>query len=105
MTEKERSVTLARTGRSTITDLCVDFGISRKTGGRMGRSQSNYPCILDIGGSMNEGRSSKFPSCLLCSLLRLSGWVSLPSSLVELCRTRRSKAFKNLVHTERGKAV
>ena len=25
MTEKERFVTLARTGRFTITDLCVDF--------------------------------------------------------------------------------
>ncbi|NBB81426.1 MAG: DDE-type integrase/transposase/recombinase [Verrucomicrobia bacterium] len=32
MTEKERFVTLARTGRFTITELCADFGISRKTG-------------------------------------------------------------------------
>ncbi|MBC2601021.1 leucine zipper domain-containing protein [Puniceicoccus vermicola] len=32
MTEKERFVTLAGTGRFTITDLCRDFGISRKTG-------------------------------------------------------------------------
>lgn len=32
MTEKERFVMLAQTGRFTITDLCVDFGISRKTG-------------------------------------------------------------------------
>lgn len=32
MTEKERFVTLARTGRFTITELCCDFGISRKTG-------------------------------------------------------------------------
>jgi len=32
MTEKERFVTLAQTGRFTITDLCRDFGISRKTG-------------------------------------------------------------------------
>ena len=32
MTEKDRFVTLARTGRFTITALCADFGISRKTG-------------------------------------------------------------------------
>ena len=32
MDEKERFVTLARTGRFTLTDLCRDFGISRKTG-------------------------------------------------------------------------
>jgi len=32
MTEKERFVTLAQTGRFTVTELCTDFGISRKTG-------------------------------------------------------------------------
>lgn len=32
MTERERFVMLAQTGRFTITDLCTDFGISRKTG-------------------------------------------------------------------------
>lgn len=32
MTEKERFVVLAGTGRFTITELCADFGISRKTG-------------------------------------------------------------------------
>ena len=32
MTEKERFIMLAHTGRFTITDLCSDFGISRKTG-------------------------------------------------------------------------
>ena len=32
MTEKERFVTLAQTGRFTISSLCPDFGISRKTG-------------------------------------------------------------------------
>lgn len=32
MTEKERFVTLAQTGRFTISNLCKDFGISRKTG-------------------------------------------------------------------------
>jgi transposase InsO family protein len=32
MTERERFVILARTGRFTITELCDDFGISRKTG-------------------------------------------------------------------------
>src|SRR5690554_2749532 len=32
MTEKEQFVTLARTGRYTISELCKDYGISRKTG-------------------------------------------------------------------------
>ena len=32
MTEKERFVMLAQTGRFTITELCADFDISRKTG-------------------------------------------------------------------------
>lgn len=32
MTEKERFVMLAHTGRFTVSELCVDFGISRKTG-------------------------------------------------------------------------
>ena len=32
MTEKERFVILAQTGRFTISNLCTDFGISRKTG-------------------------------------------------------------------------
>ena len=32
MTERERFLMLAQTGRFTITDLCADFGISRKTG-------------------------------------------------------------------------
>ena len=32
MTEKERFVILCQTGRFTISELCVDFGISRKTG-------------------------------------------------------------------------
>ncbi|MGJ8640038.1 MAG: helix-turn-helix domain-containing protein [Opitutaceae bacterium] len=32
MTEKEHFILLAQTGRFTITDLCADFGISRKTG-------------------------------------------------------------------------
>lgn len=32
MTEKERFVVLALTGRFTIAELCTDFGISRKTG-------------------------------------------------------------------------
>ena len=32
MTEKERFVILALTGRFTISSLCTDFGISRKTG-------------------------------------------------------------------------
>jgi transposase len=32
MTEKERFVVLARTGRFTLSELCTDFGTSRKTG-------------------------------------------------------------------------
>ena len=32
MTEKEQFITLARTGRFTISELCKDYGISRKTG-------------------------------------------------------------------------
>ena len=32
MLEKERLVTLAKTGRYTVSELCKDFGISRKTG-------------------------------------------------------------------------
>jgi len=32
MLEKERFVTLASTGRFTVSELCKDFGISRKTG-------------------------------------------------------------------------
>ena len=32
MTEKERFVILAQTGRFTLSELCSDFGISRKTG-------------------------------------------------------------------------
>lgn len=32
MTEKERFVVLAQTGRFTLSELCSDFGISRKTG-------------------------------------------------------------------------
>ncbi|MGB0744775.1 MAG: helix-turn-helix domain-containing protein [Opitutales bacterium] len=32
MTEKEQFVILAQTGRFTLSELCSDFGISRKTG-------------------------------------------------------------------------
>ncbi len=32
MTEKERFVILSQTGRFSVSDLCADFGISRKTG-------------------------------------------------------------------------
>ena len=32
MTEKERFIALAQSGRFTTTELCADFGISRKTG-------------------------------------------------------------------------
>lgn len=32
MTEKESYITLAQTGHFTKTELCADFGISRKTG-------------------------------------------------------------------------
>jgi transposase len=32
MTEKEQFITLAQTGRYSISELCKDYGISRKTG-------------------------------------------------------------------------
>ena len=32
MNEKERFVMFAQAGRFTITELCADFGINRKTG-------------------------------------------------------------------------
>ena len=32
MTEKERFIALVHSGRFTTTELCADFGISRKTG-------------------------------------------------------------------------
>ncbi len=32
MTEKERFIALVQSGRFTTTELCADFGISRKTG-------------------------------------------------------------------------
>ena len=32
MIEKEQFITLARSGRFTISELCRDYGISRKTG-------------------------------------------------------------------------
>ncbi len=32
MDETERFVVLAKTGRFTVSELCRDFGISRKTG-------------------------------------------------------------------------
>ena len=49
MTEKERFVMLAQTGRFTITDLCADFGISRKTGHKyleLKKGSCHYLCGL-----------------------------------------------------------
>lgn len=67
MTEKERFVMLAGTGRFTISELCLDFGISRKTGhkylsryealGRVGlRDQSRRPkaCPFTTNQAMEE---------------------------------------------------
>lgn len=57
MTEKERFVTLAQTGRFTITDLCSDFGISRKTGHKyLRRHQAHGPVGL-------KDRSRRPKSC------------------------------------------
>jgi len=67
MTERERFVILAQTGRFTITELCADFGISRKTGhkylsrygerGREGlkdRSRRLKSCPLATGEAVTE---------------------------------------------------
>lgn len=67
MTERERFVTLALTGRFTITELCADFGISRKTGhkylsrygadGRMGlkdRSRRPKSCPFVTAEAVTE---------------------------------------------------
>lgn len=67
MTEKERFVTLAYTGRFTITELCADFGISRKTGhkylhrydseGRSGlseRSRRPKSCPFTTSGAVEQ---------------------------------------------------
>ena len=57
MTEKERFVTLAQTGRFTITELCSDFGISRKTGHK-------YLQRYDAQGRLGlEDRSRRPKSC------------------------------------------
>ena len=52
MTEKERFAVLARTGRFKITELCKDFGISRKTGKpnyvRSCRLHLNYRTFLAL---------------------------------------------------------
>jgi transposase InsO family protein len=54
MTEKERFVTLAQTGRFTITDLCADFGISRKTGHK-------YLCRHESKGRVGLNECSRRP--------------------------------------------
>jgi transposase len=54
MTEKERFVMLARTGCFTITDLCSDFGISRKTGHK-------YLQRYEAGGRVGLNNLSRRP--------------------------------------------
>jgi len=44
MTEKERFVILAQTGRFTLSELCSDFGISRKTGHKYLRRYESNGC-------------------------------------------------------------
>jgi hypothetical protein len=69
MTEKERFVMLAQTGRFTITDLCTDFGMDPKGLGRA----AGYPTALlqtrastiNAHGSSSYGfaRGSQTGSC------------------------------------------
>ncbi|MBC2605479.1 helix-turn-helix domain-containing protein [Pelagicoccus albus] len=56
MEEKLRFVTLAKTGRFHITDLCQDFGISRKTGHK-------YIERYDRFGLAGLGEASRRPNC------------------------------------------
>ena len=57
MTEKECFVTLAQTGRFTITDLCSDFGICRKT-------EHEYLPRQETDGRVGLGERSRRPkSC------------------------------------------
>ena len=58
MTEKERFIALVHSGRFTTTELCADFGISRKTGhkylkryqldGRKGTAKGVSPSFHDF---------------------------------------------------------
>lgn len=68
MTEKERFAALARTGRFTISELCKDFGISRKIGhkylhryeseGRVGRTEPSPEELSVCDGGV--GRETDF---------------------------------------------
>jgi hypothetical protein len=56
MTEKERFVTLAQTGRFTVGELCHDFGISRKTGRRgLKRYHTDQPFFSCLFSSFVPG--------------------------------------------------
>lgn len=59
MTEKERFVTLARTGRFTIKELCRDFGISRKTGHKY---LDRYACLGRAGLQEHSRRPKSSPT-------------------------------------------
>ena len=56
MDEKLRFIHLARSGRFTITELCHDFGISRKTGHK-------YLQRYEQGGSEGLHELSRSPHC------------------------------------------
>jgi transposase len=59
MTEKERFIILAQTGRFTTTELCADFGISRKTGHKY---LKRYACDGRLGLNDHSRRPKDSPS-------------------------------------------
>jgi len=56
MDEKERFAILARTGRFSMTQLCLDFGISRKTGQKYLRRYE-----AGLGSDQRIGRGENGP--------------------------------------------
>jgi len=68
MTEKERFVTLAQTGRFTISSLCKDFGISRKTGHKY---LSRYEAEGRDGLKERSRRPKHYPNATVDSVEKL----------------------------------
>jgi len=68
MTEKERFVILAQTGRFTISELCSDFGISRKTGHKY---LQRYEAEGRVGLSDRSRRPKSSPSGTVKEVERL----------------------------------
>lgn len=68
MTEKERFAVLARTGRFTISELCKDFGISRKTGHKY---LARYENEGRAGLNERSRRPKSCPSATVDSVERL----------------------------------